>query len=116
MSKFSPESYRHDLEVVRNTVQQAIKDFAFAGVELQFSGNTDTAYTELNSQILPAIKKLYRTNRSAFMALLYRIDIEERKVRQLSENEDDSNFFIKLSNMIIEREFTKVLIRKLFSA
>ena len=109
------EKYRHDLEVVRNTALQIIKDFGMAGVEIKFSGNPETAYEELISQALPALKRLYQQNSRSFMALLYRIDVEEIKVKKLSETYSGADFFLHLSELVIEREFIKVLIRKLYS-
>lgn len=116
MEQLHPEKYRHDLEVIRSTAQQVIKDFGISGIEITFSGNEATAYQELLDQVLPALRQLYKERRDVFMSLLYRIDVEEWKVRQLSENETTANFFIKLTGLVIEREFTKVLIRKLYSS
>jgi len=115
MRDLHPEKYRHDLEVVRNTAAQVIKDFGLAGVDITFSGNPQTAYSELLSQVLPALRNLYKSQKPAFMSLLYRIDVDERKVRQLIDNETMSTFFEELTNLVIEREFIKVLIRKLYS-
>src|SRR5436190_21894181 len=109
MSDLHPEKYRHDLEVIRETARQVIKDFGMAGIEIQFSGNHETAYQELVDQILPGLKGLYQQNTGAFMALLYRIDVEEKKVRQLSASYSGNAFFAQLAGVIIEREFIKVL-------
>mgnify|MGYP006386748793 CR=1 FL=1 len=116
MTDLTPDKYRHDLEVVRNTAAQVIKDFGMAGVEINFSGNPETAYKELLDQALPALKGLYQQNPGSFMALLYRIDVEERKVKQLSDTLSGSEFFAQLAGLVIEREFIKVLIRKLYSS
>jgi hypothetical protein len=42
--------YRADLEVVRDTANQVIKDFGLSGVEISFSGFAEKAYTELQSR------------------------------------------------------------------
>lgn len=111
----TPEKYRHDLEVVRNTADQMIRDFGMFGVEITFSGNPETAYHELLKQTEPALEKLYKENKSSFMALLYRIDVSESKVNELLRNEKKPAFFGRLAEVVVEREFMKVLIRKLFS-
>ena len=111
----TPEKYRHDLEVVRNTAAQMIRDFGMFGVEITFSGKPETAYQELLSQTEPALSKLYNENRSSFMALLYRIDVSEKKVNELLQVEKKPAFFSKLAEVVVEREFMKALIRKLFS-
>jgi hypothetical protein len=114
--EITPEKYRHDLEVVRNTATQMIRDFGMFGVEIKFSGQPDSAYHELLSQTEPALAKLYNENKSSFMALLYRIDVSENKVNDLLRIEKKPAFFAKLAEVVVEREFMKVLIRKLFSA
>lgn len=114
MINLSPEKYRHDLEVVRNTAQQVIKDFGMSGIEIIFTGNPDTAYRELLEQAQPALKNLYQKNAGAFMTLLYRIDIPEIKFREVASQFSEEDFFNKLAEMVIEREFLKVLTRKLY--
>lgn len=113
MNELTPEKYRHDLEVVRNTASQVMKDFGMSGIEINFSGNPDTAYSELLKQAQPALKNLYKGNPGSFMTLLYRIDIPEKKFREVSSQFNGEDFFNKLAEMVIEREFMKALTRKL---
>ena len=115
MENLQPEKYRHDLEVVRDTAAQVVKDFGIAGVDVTFSGNPETAYQELQAQVTPALTDLYKKNRNAFMALLYRIDVSELKVKHLEKSTHGPDFFNGLAALVLEREFIKVLIRKLFS-
>jgi hypothetical protein len=115
-ASLNPEKYRHDLEVVRNTAGQVIKDFGMAGIKIEFSGNPETAYQELIAQVTPALEQLYKNNQTGFMALLYRIDVDESKVRNITRHFQGAEFFTQLTELVIEREFIKVLIRKLFSA
>ena len=103
MPELTPEKYRHDLEVVRNTAMQVIKDFGMAGIEINFSGNPERAYQELLDQSFPALKGLYQQNPGSFMALLYRIDVEVRKVKQLSENLSGNEFFAQLAGNFCQR-------------
>ena len=44
------EKYRRDLEIIRLTAEQVIKDFQIFGFEIVFSGNEYTAYEELKTQ------------------------------------------------------------------
>lgn len=113
-SAFSPEPYRHDLEVVRDTAEQVIRDFGIWGLEIRFSGNHDTAYGELLSQLIPVLGKMSASDPGAFMALLYRIDVDEQKVRKLGQSINNEEYIVKLSELVLEREFIKVLTRKLF--
>ena len=79
------EKYRHDLEIIRKTAEQIIKDFQIFGFEITFSGNEYTAYDELKSQLTPLLFELYKSDLSTFQSLLYRIDISESKYRKFRQ-------------------------------
>lgn len=108
------EKYRHDLEVIRHTALQVIKDFELSGIEITFSGNEHAAYEELKAQIIPALTNLYKEKHSAFNALLYRIDVNENKVQQILRNSSGENQAEELSKLVLERKFIKVLFKKLY--
>ncbi len=109
------EKYRNDLEIIRLTAEQVIKDFEIFGQEIKFSGNELTAYEELKSQLAPLLLKLYQNNSSTFQSLLYRVDISEKNFRELLEQSATGNFSEQLAEAVIQREFQKVLTRKFFS-
>ncbi|HKR04502.1 MAG TPA: hypothetical protein VJY62_07685, partial [Bacteroidia bacterium] len=93
------EKYRHDLEVIRNTALQVIKDFELLGIEITFSGNEHSAYEELKAQIIPALTNLYKEKYSTFNELLYRIDVNENKVQQILRNSSKENQAEELSKL-----------------
>jgi len=107
--------YRHDLEVIRMVAEQVKKDFSFHSIEIKFSGNEMTAFTELKAQITPLVSNLFLTNKNQLLQLLYRIDVSENDWRKILEINDIEVKFEKLAEIILEREFIKVLIRKLYS-
>lgn len=109
------EIYRHDLEIIRNTAHQLIKDLALFGIELVFNGKHENAYEELKEQLTPIIDDLQQYKPSVFRALLYRIDVDEKKVNQVIRNSNGKYRAELLSNLILEKEFMKTLYRKLFS-
>lgn len=110
-----PEKYRYDLEIIRGTAEQIIRDFNFGGFEIIFSGNPHNAFDELKTQIGPVIRKLFTDDRSSFQSLLYRIDISEKDYRQALASLTTSEVEEKLSELIIRREFQKVITRKYFT-
>lgn len=113
MTDLSPEKYRHDLEIVRATAEQLIKDFQLFGFEIRFSGDPFTAYDELRAQLVPVIDRLQREDPLLFQSLLYRIDLDERLFKKkLSSSDDHLDHF---ADLILQREFKKVLTRKFFS-
>jgi hypothetical protein len=108
----SVEKYRDDFEIVRLTAEQLIKDFQIFGITIHFSGDPLRAYQELLEQITPVFRELYKNQPATFQGLLYRIDINEKRYRQLST---EDNFISRLAEEVIQREFQKVLLRKYFS-
>lgn len=111
----SPEKYRHDLAIIRDTATQIIRDFSIHGVEIVFSGNELTAWNELHTQITPILATMFANNKSGFMALLYQIDVSESKFRRAMEEGGKNDFNSRLAELIIQREFQKVLTRRFFS-
>jgi hypothetical protein len=109
------EKYRYDLEIIRLTANQVIKDFDIFGHEIKFSGNELTAYEELKNQLSPLLFNLYRNNTSSFQSLLYRVDVSEKSFTELIRNASPENFPGQLADLVIRREFQKVLTRKFFS-
>lgn len=106
------DKYRYDLEIIRLTAEQVIKDFGMHGFEITFSGNEFTAWDEMLHQVEPILAGLYKNNKSAFQALLYRVDLSEKDLRQLMKERD---FSASVAEAVIRREFKKVLIRKYYS-
>lgn len=106
--------YRHDLEVVRNTAAQVIKDFGWFSIDIKFSGKEETAYEELKTQLIPELLKLYNTDYNRLKSLFYRIDIPEKKVKALpSANKEE--MISGLADLVLERELIKVITRKLYA-
>lgn len=112
--------YLNRLDILNDTVQQVIKDFAMNGMEItpiaiRVSENSDSAYSELFSQILPQIEKLQKENFQNFYNLMYRIDISEGQIKKAMEQAKDRSFAEVISDLILKRELIKVVTRKRFS-
>ena len=109
------EKYRNDFAIIRETAEQVIKDFNVVGFEITFSGNELSAYEELKGQIEPVLKELFHKNPSQFQNLLYRIDLEERFLNKAIQNTAPVNFSSTLAELVLQREFQKVLTRRFYS-
>jgi hypothetical protein len=109
------QKYRKDLEIIRDTAKQVIKDFNMSGLEITFSGNELTAYEELRSQLTPVLSMLFRNDQSGFQNLLYRIDINERDLNNLLIETGTDIFPDAVADLILQREFRKVLSRRFYS-
>ncbi len=106
-------TYRKQIEIIRDTAAQIIKDFEIAGEEISFSGNAETAYIELKSQIFPIVEKLLQSNFQKFLFLLYKIDVSENAIKKIS-SENKKKFAENVCELILERELKKVIIRKFY--
>lgn len=105
--------YHKQVEIIRATAEQIIKDFEVFGEKIEFSGNAEAAYGELKSQILPIISRLISGNFEKFLSLLYRIDVSEKSVKEIFQDHPQKPEE-RISEMIIERELKKVIIRKYY--
>jgi len=111
----NPEAYRKRIELVMQTAEQVRKDFGLFDIHIQLSGSPEKAYGELIQQMTPAIEALMQESPDLFREMLYRIDIDERKLSRLLGEMDNAGFNPDLyAEMIVEREFKKVLTRHLF--
>jgi hypothetical protein len=115
LSQEQLQSAFRKVEIIRETAQQIIKDFSLFDEEITFSGQTETAYQELYNQIYPIIDRLLNLDSSRFFAMLYAIDVDEKKVRNLLFGEHNSSAAEEICKLIIERELIKVVYRKHWS-
>ncbi len=110
---FLPEEYRHDLQIINETTAQIIRDFHNDDLKIIYSGDNTKAFDELKQQLIPHIRALLKNN-TALNSLLYRIDISEKDMRKAMDDETSPREEI-IAELIIRREFMKVLTRKFFS-
>jgi len=116
-SPIKPEDlarYQRNINLLKEVVLQLNKDFQLTGLTVEFSNNSQTAYTELTNQIKPVVAYLLEKQPERFWNLLYSIDISETKVKEaLFGSEPDSLGL--LTNLILKRELQKVVIRHFYS-
>ena len=111
---FNIELYKTRSEVIRQTVQQVVKDFSMFGMEIEFTGNTEMAYNELFMQLSHHIDILLEQNPGKLAALLYQVDLSEQKIfDSLTEHPEYSHAQV-ISELVIHRELKKVLLRNYF--
>lgn len=96
------------------TAEQVRKDFAMFGMEVQFSGNVNFAYTELFDQLLVFIDKLLSEDSKKLMSLLYQIDLSEKELAKKDPNIEFETIPEIITHKILERELKKVLLRTYF--
>ena len=108
------EKYRYDFKIIRETAAKVMKDFNMTGFEITFSGNELLAFDELKEQIIPILSDLYKNQSGQFQNLLYRVDIAESRFAKLLVGPDPNTFYSSVADLILQREFQKVLTRRFY--
>lgn len=106
--------YQGNKKYVRETAEQIINDFARYGIDIRFPTNLDFAYNLLYDELLVAIDDLLEMNQTKLMAMLYTIDVPEKEVIKKASLEDTKTMGEVVTELVLEREFKKVLTRHYF--
>ena len=112
-SKSEIDDPRNQTEIIRLTAEQVMKDFALFGLEITFSGNVINAYDELFEQLNLCLVDLLNSDYRRLLSLLYHIDISEKEMNKKLKSFSGEPSEI-ITEMILERELKKVLIRKFY--
>ena len=108
--------YERSVALLRGVVAQINKDFRLNGFDVEFSGEGETAYQELSEQLTPVIEYMLEHQTETFWNLVYSIDLNEAKVKQiLFGQEEVENVIGQLTDLILKRELQKVVIRHFYS-
>jgi hypothetical protein len=78
------------------------------GLEL----SSDISLDELREQLSVHIEKLIQTDFNRLLSILYRIDVNENKLRNILKENPGSNASIIIADCIIERQLQKIKSRK----
>lgn len=113
---FSIEPYKDQADIVEKTAKQIAKDFALFGLPIEFSGDTQWAYQELFNQMCPIIQELMHRDYNRLLSLLYQIDLSPANIKAATEEHPDMPENEMLAQVIIYREFKKVVMRMYFKS
>jgi hypothetical protein len=114
LETFDIELYKTKTEVIRQTVEQVIKDFTMFGMDVEFTGNADKAYNELFHQLTGHVSHLLETDPHRLSALLYQVDLGENKIIESSALHPEWTLSEVITELVIHRELKKVLIRNYY--
>jgi hypothetical protein len=101
------------IDIIEKTAAQVQKDFGAFDYPISFSGDIETAYEELFTQVLAHISYMWEKQQNTLWNILYQIDLDENKV--LSTFHHSEKPIDSLTQMILERELKKVVFRAYFS-
>jgi hypothetical protein len=112
--------------IINETIVQIQKDFGMYNINIQFDGNTETAYKQLMDGLTLEVKQLLANDKSKLQSILYRIDLSEMAIKKalrlastsLSNHHSETDFEVEtnqvIAHEIIVRELKKVLTRNYF--
>jgi hypothetical protein len=78
------------------------------GIEL----SADISIDELRQELALHIDKLIESDFNRLLSILYRIDVNENKLRNILKENPDSNASLIIADCIIERQLQKIKSRK----
>ena len=106
--------YRDKVEIIRQVAAQVEKDFYQFGFEISFSGDAASAYFELFEQITEHVAYMLSQDYHRLILLLYQIDLSEKEILMTELEYPNVDKHELLTELIIQRELKKVLIRNYF--
>ncbi|TNF25260.1 MAG: hypothetical protein EP314_06930 [Bacteroidetes bacterium] len=116
LSKTDFARYERSVGLLQEVVAQINKDFRLQGFDVEFTGSGETAYQELTDQLKPVIEYMLEHQADTFWNLIYGIDLNERKVKEiLFGNDPEIDAIHQLTDLILKRELQKVVIRYHYS-
>ncbi len=82
--------------------------------DLTARGSIDSAAAELRNQLAAKINYLIEQDFHSLVQLLYRIDINESKLKQVLNEQADTDAGSLIAEMIIQRQLQKAELKKQF--
>lgn len=111
---FDIEEFKSQEEVIRQTVNQIIKDFAMFGMDVEFPPDMKMVYPHLFNQLEMHIGGLLTRNVQKLSALLYQIDIPEIQIIKSWEEHPEFTHSQVITELVIYRELKKVVFRNFY--
>lgn len=95
---------------------QLKKDFESCGQNSQFIDALPSGFDYLREVIAMQIIDISKSSNNALMNLLYRIDINEKQIKNYANNTNDLTFENVIAELIIKRILQKVILKKHYSS
>ena len=94
--------------MLKNLIAQLNKDLSLSGIETQFNLNWSPAI--LIDNLNEIVSTLMKNDFQRFANLLYRIDVSEKKIREIGTSDFDV-IVGEITVMILQKEWQKVWFR-----
>lgn len=100
----------NEKEIYPSLVEKLQKDFALEGETLP----TLTDLTPIREHLINKVKELMSKDYERFITSLYRIDVNENRVREILYSKDKVTIPEKLADLIIERQLLRIRTQLLY--
>ena len=91
---------------------QLKKDFENSNLDIAFIDDLNADYTQITDELEIVLKDLIANSSHKLNELLYRIDISELQIKNLSKAKPQQNFLAIISELIFKRILQKVVIKE----
>ena len=108
--------YFDRVDIIEQTIEQIKKDFDPFRLEIQSPDGDENFYQRLFSQVEPFILKLIKDNYRELLQVLYRIDVNEKKISESVNNSSAAGLSSEIARLVIFRELQKVVIRNYYKS
>jgi len=111
LQKIDLEKYKLDRQILGLLKEQLAKDLQLESISTELTEVFD--FEKINFYLASVLEELLHQNTEAFFSSLYRIDVDEYRVREILRK--DSNPTLAITEMVIHRELLKVVIKLYYS-
>ncbi|MFN4233591.1 MAG: hypothetical protein ACK4IK_02165 [Bacteroidia bacterium] len=105
--------YKNQQDFLLKTIEQLEKDFSSEGLSIQIK-KSNISYKNIIHQALPIIENLLNNDIIKLQQLIYRIDLPEKAYSDIIKKSPEPAS--ELTQLIIQRELLKVVIRHYYSS
>ncbi len=95
--------------------QQLMKDFNECGCNSEFIENLPPDLSTIQQAIAEELKRNEKRSGFNLQHLLYRVDINESRLKKELKMKQDSDYHMVLGELIIKRSIQKIVIKKYYS-
>ncbi len=115
MSELQIEQYFNNRRIIDATMRQLEKDFSLDEDSVQLKDYQGNLFEQLFEVVYPIINKLITNNYQQFLNTLYRIDVNELRLKQEMAKVDANQYSEVVTRLVLQKELQKVIIRNIYS-
>jgi len=105
--------YYNRIGLIRETARQIEKDLMLQDNSISINGDMESAYFEIFCKTKVIVGEMLDNDYKKLLSLMYRVDVSENRFN-MAFKESVGKVAASLTELIIERELKKVLIRNYF--